>query len=184
MRHRVPALIALLGVLPAISALAGPREDTLAGISRCANIRDDRNYLDCIYGATQPLRGSLGLPPALPAQQRLVPPAQSATQIAPSSPTVAPVTRTASQNGGLLGRIFGTGAPELRMSTYTFDKRGLFTAVLSNGEVWQQDSNDTSYAHFGGRASDYVVSLTTTEFGGTKMDVRGEPGSFTVRRVR
>jgi hypothetical protein len=45
-------------------ALADPREDTQAGISRCVANRDNRAYLDCIYGAVQPLRAALRLPPA------------------------------------------------------------------------------------------------------------------------
>ena len=68
-----PALILPL-VLLALPALAGPREDTLAGISRCASLPDDRTFLDCIYGAAQPMRGKLGLPPAPAGQMRLVPP--------------------------------------------------------------------------------------------------------------
>ena len=66
---------ALMGVLlTATPALAAPRDDVLNGISRCGAISDDRFWLECVYGAAQPMRAELGLPPASPAQQKLVPP--------------------------------------------------------------------------------------------------------------
>src|SRR3984957_19494297 len=69
-----------LGLTAALTALAAPalaaaRDDVLYGISRCGGIGDDRVWLDCVYGAAQPMRAQLGLPPALAAQQKLVPPA-------------------------------------------------------------------------------------------------------------
>src|SRR5215469_3774049 len=72
-RHSQIGLL-FLSVIFAGPALAGPREDSLAGVSRCASLPDDRTFLDCVYGAMQPMRAELGLAPALQAQQRLVPP--------------------------------------------------------------------------------------------------------------
>ena len=57
-----------------LPALAAPRDDVLFGISRCGGIADDRTWLDCVYGAAQPMRSKLGLPPAPASQQALVPP--------------------------------------------------------------------------------------------------------------
>ena len=56
-------------------ALAAARDDVLYGISRCGGIADDRTWLDCVYGAAQPMRAQLGLQPAPASQQKLVPPA-------------------------------------------------------------------------------------------------------------
>ena len=78
MSFRVVIIQSLLFVLAVVPAIAGPREDTLAGISRCTALSDDRAFLECIYGAAQPLRARLGLLPALDAQVRLVPPAPAA----------------------------------------------------------------------------------------------------------
>ncbi len=65
-----------LGLLAlAAPAMAGPRDDVLYGISRCGGISDDRTWLDCVYGAAQPMRAQLGLAPAPASQQKLVPPA-------------------------------------------------------------------------------------------------------------
>ena len=67
-------LIVLCTVPLTISlAQAMPRDDMLAGISRCGVITDDKTFLNCVYGAAQPVRAELGLQPAPITQQNLVP---------------------------------------------------------------------------------------------------------------
>ena len=188
MRHASTILL-FLSVLCASPALAGPREDSLAGVSRCAALPDDRTFLDCVYGAMQPMRAQLGLQPAPPAQQRLVPPAYLPSRGAPPpSAQAAPFqpvpTQSASANNsaGLFGGMFsGAG---LHMASYTFDKRGLFTVTLSDGSVWKQADNDSNFAHFSGKASDYSITLHPGDFGKARMDVRGEGGPYLVERLR
>src|SRR4051812_38897452 len=58
-------------LLAAAPAAARPRDDALAGAFRCAVIGEARQWLDCYYGAAQPVRAGLGLAPALAAQVRL-----------------------------------------------------------------------------------------------------------------
>lgn len=72
-------------LLLAAPAAARPRDDALAGAFRCAVIGEARQWLDCYYGAAQPVRAGLGLAPALAAQMRLAnaPPAGgTATEVA------------------------------------------------------------------------------------------------------
>src|SRR4051794_23096556 len=71
---------------------ADTRDEVLSGIARCSVIHDNRVWLDCVYGAQQPMRALLALPPAPEYQQRLVPPAGSA----PMPALVAPPPATAS----------------------------------------------------------------------------------------
>jgi len=59
---------AVLGVILAAPAQARPRDDALSGAIRCGVVADSRQWLDCYYGAAQPVRASLGLGSALPAQ--------------------------------------------------------------------------------------------------------------------
>lgn len=189
MRH-VPIILFLLSATYAIPALAGPRQDSLAGVSRCASLPGDRSFLDCVYGAMQPMRAELGLPPALAAQQRLVPPADPALARSTQPPRaqiatapVAPPPPVSNNGGGLLDNMF-SGSTGLHMAAYSFDRRGLFTVTLSDGSVWRQDAKDTNVAHFAGNASEYPVSLHPTDTGEARMDVRGEDGTFLVQRVR
>ncbi len=162
-------ILGLLLLLPA-AAHAGPRQDMLAGIARCNAIADERQFLECAYGAAQPVRAELGLPPASVAQQRLVPPATAATP-APMAPAPA------SSGFSLFGDT-------LHMTAYSFDGRGLFIVTLSDGSVWKQVANDTAFAHFAGKASSYPVSITTSDVGTTRLTVRGEGGPYLVERIR
>jgi hypothetical protein len=70
----------VLLLLAALPAAARPRDDALAGAFRCAVIGDARQWLDCYYGAAQPVRAGLGLAPAMAAQIKLAaaPPAGGA----------------------------------------------------------------------------------------------------------
>ena len=67
MRHTWLLLIPAMLVLAA-TAEARPRDDALSGAIRCGVIADSRQWLDCYYGAAQPVRAALGLGSALPAQ--------------------------------------------------------------------------------------------------------------------
>jgi hypothetical protein len=187
-RYASPTLF-FLSVLCASPALAGPREDSLAAVSRCAGLPDDRTFLDCVYGAMQPMRAQLGLPPAPDGQQRLVPPPYypSRNALPPSAqaampPASDPVQPQASNNSGVFDGVFAGGG--LHMASYTFDKRGLFTVTLSDGSVWKQNTNDTNFAHFAGPASKYPVTIHPGDYGKARMNVRGEDGPFLVERVR
>ncbi|HEY4078690.1 MAG TPA: hypothetical protein VGM26_17315 [Rhizomicrobium sp.] len=60
--------IALAAVAP---AQARSRDDVMAGAYRCGAIGDDTTWLDCFYGAAQPVRAALGMAPAPQAQVRL-----------------------------------------------------------------------------------------------------------------
>jgi hypothetical protein len=79
LRHTVALIFVLAGssVLSA-PALADARQDVLSASQRCSGIADDRAWLDCYYGAAQPMRARLGLPAAPAGQIRLVPPAMGA----------------------------------------------------------------------------------------------------------
>ena len=60
-----------LRLLAAAPAQARPRDEALSGAFRCAGVADSHQWLDCYYGAAQPVRAALGMPPALPAQIKL-----------------------------------------------------------------------------------------------------------------
>ena len=80
MRHLSWALVLVAAALAALPAQARPRDDALSGAFRCAVIADSRVWLDCYYGAAQPVRAALGMPSALAGQVKLAaaPPAGGA----------------------------------------------------------------------------------------------------------
>src|SRR5271156_6530388 len=65
------ALVAVLSVLAPGLAEARPPDEVMSGPFRCAGIGDSRAWLDCYYGAAQPVRAQLGLSPAPAAQVQL-----------------------------------------------------------------------------------------------------------------
>jgi len=87
--NRFPRLV-VAGVLLATAvfwklpaAAAGPRDEVIAGMYRCAVVGDTRAWLNCIYGAAQPMRAALHLTPASEAQTLLAqnPPAGAPTDL-------------------------------------------------------------------------------------------------------
>ena len=130
-------------------ALAGTRDDVLSGIQRCSAIQDDRTWLNCTYGAQQPMRAQLGLPAAPLFQQRLVPPP---SYIAPSAPppplasygapraAAAPPRPEPHHDASFMQILSGTAKPTVvsTLAKITFDNQKLFTVTLQNGQVWHQ----------------------------------------------
>ncbi len=163
-------------VLAAAPALAGPREDTVAGISRCASHADDRTYLNCIYGAAQPLRTQLKLPPAPEDQIRLVPRGPASESIPPSVAPLAAPRRVPTESEF-------AGAMRERIDNFNFGRGGLFNLMLENGEMYRQDSSDVSRAKWVGRGSDYLVFVIKQGPRNAVMKVTGDPNIYRMQKI-
>ena len=139
----------------ALPAIADTRDDVLAGMQRCQGIGDDRTWLDCTYGAQQPMRAKLGLPPAPDFQLRLVPPAAGPVQhfvpaaAAPSAVSTgspghpAPLPR---RKASFFQILTGNTQPVAisPLASIDYDARGAFLVTLQNGQVWHQLDSDFS----------------------------------------
>ena len=146
MRRTIFAVAAAAGVLAPGLALADAREEVVSGLTRCATLTDDRQWLDCYYGAAQPMRAWLGLSPAPQSQLKLL-----QTQPQPSA-LPATVSRAAVHSGpppmpkksGILD-VFGgddvvNNAP---IKSYEVTGDG-FTITLPDGQVWRQTDDDAA----------------------------------------
>ncbi|HEY4077838.1 MAG TPA: hypothetical protein VGM26_12990 [Rhizomicrobium sp.] len=71
MRLALMLLFSACAVLIPVGVQARPRDDAMVGAFRCAVVADSRQWLDCYYGAAQPVRAQLGLPPAMTGQTQL-----------------------------------------------------------------------------------------------------------------
>jgi hypothetical protein len=172
--------------LAAFPALAGPRDDVYSASARCAGIAEDRAWLDCYYGAAQPMRSRLGLTPAPASQTQLVPASAPQRAIATSSAAPSPAPPPLRDDGSAFGHLFG-GKPlvsNVRMANYSFDRDGVFTVSLEDGEVWEQSRNPNNFAKWKLPASSYYVSVLPGVMGSYDLKVRGLNGYFKVHRLR
>jgi hypothetical protein len=145
MRKMILAAVALGAALVPNLALADTREDVIAGLTRCAALADDRQWLDCYYGAAQPMRAWLGLSPAPQAQLKLL-----SSQPRPAAAPAPVITRAAVRSGpppmpkgtGIFGMFGGKDiVNNTPVQTYEVTHDG-FTVTLPDGQVWQQTDDD------------------------------------------
>jgi hypothetical protein len=215
------AIAMLLFMIPA--AQARPRDDVMSGAFRCASVADTRTWLDCYYGAAQPLRAALSMSPVPSAQARLAaqppagPVAPSNTALRdqimseafrcngltaerqwlecyyaaansararlglPASPGLAARPGTPVSSSGTASLKTPSRENTSRMRSYSFDRYGIFTVTLENGEVWRQISGDSSFARWNEPAQRYAVRITRGVLGSYNLQVRNSPGLFKVR---
>ena len=171
------------------------RDDVMSNAFRCNALADDRQWLDCYYGATGPVRAALGLSPL------------SQARSASGGGAVASLAAPPAKSGGFLPGVFGGAdrpVPEgqfgeassqtnptmsvtrivSRMTSYKFDNyEGMFTVTLANGQTWRQLSGDTSNAHWNKPAATYQVIITHGAFGSFNFRVQGLPGLYKVHRI-
>jgi hypothetical protein len=228
-------LLFAAALVAAAPAQARGRDDVMAGAYRCGGIADDRKWLDCYYGAAQPVRAALGLPPAPEAQLRLaatplaggeprngkvrgeamagasrcylvtdnrqwlncyynaVQPVRSLLGLAAAAKPVpaevpAFAVRKASPTplGGLSDWLGGSNNQRIvaHLQSYEFDRYGIFSVTLDNGQLWRQESGDTVYAHWKKPAAGYTAVISRGALGSIDLRLQGEPHIFKVRRLK
>ena len=184
----VPAAQARLAQSPPAGGAAGDmtaRYQVTSAVLRCNGLFGDREWLDCYYGAAQPVRAQLGLSPS--PQARVQPPPAGNDRI----PVVGlPAARSnlepAPQQQFGMRKIqpANDGARVVsRMDSYSFNHYGIFTVTLANGQVWRQLSGDTDFAHWTKPAASYTASVTRGALGSFNLKVKGGSEAFKVERV-
>jgi hypothetical protein len=169
------------------SARADTRTDVKSALNRCDVFADDRTWLNCLYGAVQPMRGKLGLPPAPASQTNLVPSTGVVPQYAPAPvPQMAPAPPPMRQHsGGESFMAFIAGGQKVLtnvpLTAYSTDQDGLFTVTLANGEVWREMAGSPP-PHWHGPASHYLVSITKGSMDSFDLFVEGI--QYKAKRVR
>ena len=165
-------------------ALADTRDEVIAGIERCGVIHDDRVWLDCVYGANQPMRARLGLQPAPEFQQRLVPSVQLSS--APPPPRVASRQAPPRKKPGFFDTLLGNAPPAAvsRMRSYRYDKGGAFIVTLENGQEWRQTDVEGGTTSWYKSPAAYTVTIVPGAFGSYSLRTADSPHSFKVERVK
>jgi hypothetical protein len=169
----------------ATAARAGTRDDVKSGMERCDVIQDDRTWLDCLYGAEQPMRARLGLPPAPEFQQRLVPPAGAAGPPPVKAASAARPVAQPRRKAGFFGNLFGDASPVAvsRMVSYHYEKSGAFVVTLENGQDWRQTDVEGGAVPWSKPASAYQVTITQGAFGSFNLHTDDNPHQYKVELI-
>lgn len=137
------------------------RTEVMLSASRCYDIQDDRQWLNCYYNAAGPMRAALGL----------------MSQQFPTDYVALPASHVPSPRANFAKIVS-------RMEAFSFDHSRNFTVTLSNGQVWRQVAGDTNYAHWNKAASDYVAIISHGAFGSTNFQIQGSGEVFKVKRLQ
>lgn len=179
--------LACAGAFIAAPLQADTRDDVLAGVQRCGVIQDDRLWLDCVYGAQQPMRARLALPPAPEFQQRLVPAVQASAPLRATPPAAPPMaTPVPRKKPGFFQSLTGNAPPYAvsRMASYRYLKGGAFVVTLENGQEWRQTDATGGTVLWTKKPSAYVAKITSGSFGSYTLHIDDSPRSYKVERVR
>ncbi len=184
-------VLACAGVCAATAASAQPsaRDAVLAGVARCGVIQDDRVWLECVYGAQQPMRAKLALPPAPEFQQRLVPPASASASAAASAPAPqasAKPTPAPRRKPGFFQSLLGDAPPfaTSRMKSFRYEKNGAFVVSLENGQEWRQTDVEGGGVSWNRAPSSYIVTITSGSFNSYSLGTNASPRKYRVERLR
>ena len=182
----IPKVIpVLILVVAAPAAHADTRTDVIAGIERCGVMNDNKVWLDCVYGAVQPMRAQLGLQPAPEFQQRLVPPVQMAVAPAPqalTSPARPPAPRK--KPGFFTNLLTAPPVAVSRMASYRYEKNGAFVVALENGQQWRQTELTAGNISWRNEPSSYTVTITEGAFGSYSLRTSDNPRTYKVEPVK
>ncbi len=226
MRKPCWLLLSGLAVAAIPPAQARPRDDVMAGAYRCGAIGPSRQWLDCYYGAAQPIRAALGLTPVTGVQSRLAgnPPAGTPQDQAVRDAVIREAGRCDGDGHGWLDCYYGAAQPmrlllglapapqhaqqaaaaaspagaaaelpsgswflgareglKARLRSYSQDASGRFTVTLADGQVWRQMPGDVRYPHWNKPAESYVVIISRGILGTINLVVQGETGLYKVQ---
>jgi hypothetical protein len=154
----------------------------MSGAVRCAQIADNRVWLDCFYGSAQPMRFFLNLQPAPGAQVKLVPPLGSSYQSSELTRSAPKAERSRSFFAELLGSTKPV-AIDVPMASFRFERNGTFTIALKNGQTYRQEEADLVRAKWTRPAAAYLVTIVGSS-DIYQLRIKNEPGVvFHVRRM-
>lgn len=172
-------------VAAAPDAHADTRDDVVAGIQRCGVMNDNKVWLDCVYGAVQPMRAQLGLQPAPEFQQRLVPPVQMAVAPAPQPRSSTARPAAPRKKPGFFSNLLN--APPVavsRMASYHYEKNGAFVVALENGQQWRQTELIQGSVSWDKEPASYTVTITEGAFGSYSLRTSDNPRTYKVELVK
>ena len=175
-----------LALVAAAPAMAAPRDDVYSASLRCAAITDDRTWLDCYYGAAQPMRGQLQLPPAPAAQTALVPALVPGAPVLAMRPAQPAAARPAAP--GYVGRtmelLTGGDALVSKVAIKSYTGGGSFHVVLANGQEWIQIDGQPRFIRWRNGPPGHTATIWKGAMNTFNLGFDAEADRYKVRRVK
>jgi hypothetical protein len=184
---------------------AGPRDDVVGVLVKCADIADKAERLDCYDRAAPQLRAAAQQPMA-----PVVAPPATAQAAAPSPPQTAaaealpPQAPAAQQDDSFLGAINPfSGGPQgpsaqqmayqpiggeilpvtIGVAEYSIAPNGSFSVTLDNGQVWRERNEHFDHPQFRSDEKNVVV-IERGMIGGYNLYLKGEGKPYKVLREK
>jgi hypothetical protein len=180
------------------AALAGPRDDVLEALGKCAAIAADKDRLACYDALSPRVKDALAVPPATLAHEPTKEEQQSwfgfdfgglfnsdgsPSQTTPQqfgSEQIAP----APAQPGEPPKAEEIESIAAGVTEYSFTPFGKFIVFLDNGQIWRQIEGDTDQAHFHRVAADNKVTISRGVFGSYNLQLNGGARIYKVNRVK
>jgi len=193
---RIPCLSAAV-VLLASAALAGPRDDVIAAMGKCATISDDKSRLACYDALAPRVKEAQGTPPAaLPGNRAPTEEEQKSwfgfnlgslfasspeQQSTPQQFGSDKLPETHAQEEAAAETVDSISAG---VTDYAFTPFGKFIVFLDNGQVWRQEEGDSDRAYFHKAAKDNTVTIKRGLLGSYNLTINDSNRLFKVTRVK
>ncbi len=155
------------------------RVAVLSAAVNCRYLDDDRNWLNCYYGSSDPMRVRLGLQPLS---------LGGVSSALPAQPGVAAELAMSSNMASALRRPLKPPNTPIRfpvvsqVKSYSLNQLGMFTVALTNGQTWRQISGDTNYV--GRIGANEMVTISRGAIGSYNLRIGKHPEYFKVRRTQ
>lgn len=205
MHLRGVAAAAALLVFSMAPASAGPRDDALDAVGKCAAVADDHARLACYDAAAAQVKSALANPEpqvaATPEQQRSwfglpdvfggngqapqTTPQQFGSERLPPPPPPpaqpAPAGETAAAAPPPEPQIVDSITANVTDFAYHLD--GRFVVFLDNGQIWQQIQGDSDKARFK-KDGPNTVTISRAFLGSYALTINDLAASYKVKRIK
>lgn len=208
MNRRAPS-VTLFAVLIAFAAVAltalvtpaaaGPRDDALEAIAKCAAVADDKARLTCYDGLAPQVKSALATPPTAVATNR--PPTKEEQEswfgfdlggLFSSSPKQTTPEQFGEENTEQVKAAHEKAVEEgtslesitVDVTEVAYTPFGKFIVILANGQVWKQIPGDADRAKFKKVATDNKVTISRGSLGSYGLTINDSAKVYKVTRVK
>ncbi|MBI3675340.1 MAG: hypothetical protein HY243_01825 [Proteobacteria bacterium] len=199
-RVTLSVLIAFAAPALVMPAFAGPRDDALQAVGKCAAIAEDKARLACYDQLATQIKSALATPPTAVAENK--PPTKEEQeswfgfdlgglfgpkevpqtkpeQFGQENTEQAKAQQQQAETEGLVVDSISAGVTE-----YAFTPFGKFVVILDDGQVWKQIEGDSDLARFKKTPTDNKVTISRGFMGSYSLTINGSAKVYKVTRVK